>query len=41
VVPPYLVDSRAAKHKDDVLQSMKANIKTHLTGLKASKLNDG
>jgi len=38
VVLPYLVDSRAVKHKDDVLQNMKAGINTHLIGLKASKL---
>ncbi len=38
VVLPYLVDSRAIKHKDDVLQNMKASINTHLIGPKASKL---
>jgi len=38
VVPLYLVNSRATKQKDDVLQSMKTCINTHLTGFKASKL---
>ncbi len=38
VVLHYLVDSWVAKHKDDVLQNMKACINTRLACPKASKL---